>query len=132
MKKIKIINIFLIFILNIACNNSNNIFMKDHNVIEYNTDDFKKFEKHSTIKLKEAWNIQKKYALEKNENPKNWLFFIIDGNYVFTSIFEPKLPAASTGGIWVNSETGEIKEINSDIMLRYKEAYNGDGKEFLF
>ncbi|MDY3353204.1 hypothetical protein PG661_04085 [Riemerella anatipestifer] len=104
--------------------------MKNHKIILYNTDEFKKFESNSVIKLEEAWDIQKKVAIKRNKNPKNWLFFVIDDNYVFTSIFQPKIPEASIGGIWINSKTGEVKEVNSDICLRYKDAYNGDGKEF--
>ena len=129
---ISVICIFLNLILQISCNNPKNQNMEPNNVILYNSEEFKSFENQAKIKLKDAWEIQKKYALEKNENPKNWLFFIIDKNYVFTSIFQPKIPQASTSGIWVNSETGDVKEVKSDKNLRYKEAYNGDGKEFFF
>lgn len=129
---ILIINIFSILILQISCNNPKNDYMKDNNVIMYNSNEFKEFESKAKIKLKEAWEIQKEYAQNESKTPKNWLFFVIDNNYVFTSIFQPKIPEASIGGIWVNSETGEVKEVTSNVNLRYKEAYNGDGKEFLF
>lgn len=103
-----------------------------HHIITYNSDEFKKFEAGAAVKLKQAWDIQKKYAMDKGEPPAGWLFFVIDGNYVFTSMFRPKIPEASTGGIWVNSETGEVKETDADAYIRYKDAYNGDGHPFYF
>lgn len=129
---ISIINIFLTLILQTNCNNPKNQYMEKNNVILYHSEEFKLFEDKAKIKLKEAWDIQKKYAQDKNENPKNWLFFVINGNYAFTSIFQPKIPEASIGGFWVNSETGEVTEVKSDKNIRYEKAYNGDGKEFFF
>lgn len=129
---ILIINIFFTLILQTSCNNPKNQYMEKNNVILYNSEEFKLFESKAEVKLKEAWDIQKKYAQNKNDNPKNWLFFVINGNYVFTSIFHPKIPEASIGGFWVNSETGEVREVKSDEIIRYENAYNGDGKEFFF
>lgn len=132
MKKIiSVIYIFLNLIIQNICNNPKNKIM-ENNIIYYNSNEFKLFENQAKTKLSDAWEIQKKYAKERNEQPKNWLFFVIDKNYVFTSIFQPKIPQASAGGIWVNSETGDVKEVKSDQNLRYKDAYNGDGKEFFF
>lgn len=132
MRKLTIIYIFLSLILQTNCNNPKNQNIQKNDVILYNSEEFKLFESNAKIKLEEAWKIQKKYAQDKNENPKNWLFFVIDGNYAFTSIFEPKIPEASIGGVWVNSKTGKVTEVKSDESIRYEKAYNGDGKEFFF
>lgn len=133
MKKIiKYMCVLTSFFAFIGCSKEEK-FLQKNKVIYYGTNEFIEFEKNATIPLNKAWNIQKKYALDRNVNPENWLFFfVINDFYVFTSILQPKIPNASTGGIWVNSKTGEIKEIKSDINLKYKDAYNGDGDNFLF
>lgn len=101
-------------------------------MIYYGTEAFENFEKQANISIVKAWGIQKEYAQSRDKNPENWLFFVINEDYVFNSVLNPKEGKAFLGGIWVNSNTGEVKEVDSDIRLRYQKAYNGDGKKFPF
>ena len=115
-----------------GCKTDEEKFIEKNKIIYFGTNEFTKFEANAVIKIDSVWKIQKKYAEEKNKSPENWLFFIIDDNYVFNSSITPKESKTFIRGIWINSKTGEAKYNNSEIRLRYKKAYNGDGKKFTY
>jgi hypothetical protein len=116
----------------IGCKNDEKIFLQKNKIYYYGTKEFNEYEKSTHIKLDEAWNIQKEYARKNNQTPENWLFFIINDNYVFNSAINPKESKVFLGGIWVNSKTGDAKPSDLKILLKYKTAYNGDGEKFPF
>ncbi len=124
-----IITSFLIFL---GCKTEEEKFLEKHRVLFYDTPEYIEFEKDATIKIDSAWKMQKDFSKKNNQIPENWLFFVIDENYVFTSNFQPKIPQASVNGLWVNSKTGKIKRIQLGNFLRYYKSYNGDGIIFPF
>ena len=131
MKINKCIIAFLLFTL-LGCKSNEEKFIENHKVIVYNTSEYLEFEKNAKFKIDEAWKLQKEFSKNNNEIPENWLFFIIDGNYVFSSNIQPQIPQVSVNGLWVNSKSGEVKKVQLGDFLRYYDSYNGDGKIFPF
>ncbi|MHC5352817.1 hypothetical protein ACYSNX_01260 [Myroides sp. LJL115] len=132
MKKIIGLSILCCIISIVSCQTPQSKFLQENDIIYYGTKEFEEFEKNAPIKLHHAWEIQKKFALERNELPENWLFFVINNYYVFNSSIEPKQREVFLKGIWVNAENAEILESDSLLLLEYKNGYNGDAEKFLF
>ena len=121
MKKLFYMSIFTSVLSLIGCKTDEEKYLKEHNVIFYQTKEFKLFEENSKIKLKDAFELQTKFANSNKTKPEVCLYFILDDNYVFSSFTNLKIPVASTRGIWVNSKTGEAKYMKDEIFLK---AYN--------
>ncbi|MFV0305823.1 MAG: hypothetical protein ACK5IC_10130 [Moheibacter sp.] len=132
MKKIIYMSIFTSLFALIGCKSKEEKFLQENRVIYYGTKEFEDFEKNSIIKIDRAWEIQKMYSKEHHQIPKNWLFFVVNEDYVFNSVLSPKEKKSFLGGVWVNSKTGEAKFNRSKQRLKYKKAYNGDGDKFPF
>jgi hypothetical protein len=115
-----------------GCKSKEDKFLQENNIYFYGTPEFENYEKNAPVKLTEAWEIQKKYANLKNQIAENWLFFIVNDNYIFCSALNPIQSRAFLKGIWVNSKTGGVRYNNLDQNLKYKKAYNGDGENFPF
>lgn len=132
MKKKIFMSLFSLIISFIGCKSNEEKFLQENKVYYYDTKDFEEFEENAPIKLNRAWQIQKEYSKKNGQTPENWLFFVVNDNYVFSSALNPKAAFVFLGGIWVNSKTGEAKKVNSEVTLKYKNVYNGDGKKFPF
>jgi len=121
MRKINFIVIISFLTIFLGCKSKEEKFLEKHQVLFYQTKDFESFVKEAKIKPEEAWDLMVGYSKSNQINQPHLLFFIIDGNYTFTSYMHPKIPDAYTGGIWVNANTGDIKEVKNGIFLQ---AYN--------
>ena len=132
MKKILTMSILTGILTLLGCKSNEEKFIENHKVIVYKTPEYFEFEKSAKFKIDEAWKLQKEFSKKNNETPENWLFFIIDGNYVFSSNIQPQIPQVSVNGLWVNSKSGEVKKVQLGDFLRYYDSYNGDGKIFPF
>lgn len=119
--KIMILSSILTFL---GCKNKEEKFLETHTVIFYNSPQYKEFEKTSKVKIKEANKIQANFAIKNDKEPEMYSFFVVDNQYVFTSYFHPKIPDASTRGIWVDATTGEAKYIEEQVWLKAYDAYN--------
>jgi hypothetical protein len=125
--------IFLLFLLLFVfgCNPKMN-YINGHKIIRYGTTEFENFEKNAKIKKEEAWEMQKEITGKNQVLVTQWLFFVIDKNYIFTTIVSSKKRQTELTGISINSETGEIKHEKSGVMIKYKNVYNGDNHKFPF
>ncbi|MHC5311073.1 hypothetical protein ACYSNM_13610 [Myroides sp. LJL116] len=130
MKKIIGLSILCCILSIVSCETTQSKFLQENDIIYYGTKEFEAFEKNAPIKLHHAWKIQKQFALERNELPENWLFFVINNYYVFNSSIEPKQREVFLKGIWVNAENAEVLESDSLLLLEYKNGYNGDAEKF--
>ena len=95
----------------------------------YRTEEFKKKEKTFKLSLDEAGQKCIKYILK--EEIANDGFFELDIIYGDYYIFKPKweLYNLKTGnynlsGIWINGNTGEIKEVKTNENIKILLAYN--------
>ncbi|MFP3598802.1 hypothetical protein [Chryseobacterium sp. SIMBA_029] len=116
----------------IGCKGKKQEFLDNHKVILYHTKEAENFINTAKIKPKEAKIIQANFAIKNNEKPEMYNFFIIDGNYIFTSYFQPKIPEASTNGIWVNATTGSARRVNPEISLKAYKPYLENGEFYPF
>lgn len=123
MNKIIYIMILSSILTFFGCKSKEKKFLEEHQVFFYNTNEYKEFEVGSKVKVKEALMIAYKFALEKNIHPMSQMFFVVDNQYVFTSYFHPKIPDASTHGIWVNATSGQAKYIKEEIWLKAYYSY---------
>ncbi|MBE0393712.1 hypothetical protein [Flavobacterium sp. PL002] len=121
-----IIIILLIFIS--SCSPKIN-YIDGHKIIRYGTKEFENFEKNATIKKEEAWAIQKEITSKHQVPVTHWLFFIIDKKYIFTTSFSSKRET-ELKGISVDSDTGEVKNIDYKTHVKYENFYNGDNETF--
>ncbi|TWP27982.1 hypothetical protein ETU08_09705 [Apibacter muscae] len=119
MKKILFMSILTLLLSIMGCNREKQ-YLKNHKVIYYGTSEFNIFENNVQINKKEAYKLGLAYAKKNDLVMGNNLFFVIDNYYAFTNHYIPKMPAASTKGIWINANTGEVKYIKEGIMLRPK------------
>ncbi|MCP4970057.1 MAG: hypothetical protein GY932_05610 [Arcobacter sp.] len=122
--------IFILILLFLGCENTNiknqekELEETNMEVILYGTKEFDEFiNKKPNISLERAWEIHQKY-LNKNLNEDiNDINFIIDDYYVFSNFIEYKLMEASVEGIWIHSQTGEIKKVsNSKKISLYEQG----------
>lgn len=101
---------------------------KDISIYRTRTEEFKKKEKTFKLSLDEAGQKCIKYILK--EEIANDGFFELDiiygDYYIFKPKFEPynlKTGTYNLSGIWINGNTGEIKEVktneNIEILLEY-------------
>ena len=95
----------------------------------YRTEEFKKKEKTFKLSLDEAGQKCIKYILK--EEIANDGFFELDIIYGYYYIFKPKgeLYNLKTGnynlsGIWINGNTGEIKEVKTNENIKILLEYN--------
>lgn len=132
MKKIIYMSIFTTLSTLIGCKSNEEKFLQENKVIYYGTKEFEDFEKKSNVNLSEAWKIQKEYSKINHQVPENWLFFIVNEDYIFNSALSPMERKSFLGGCWVNSKTGVARFNTSKQRLEYKKAYNGDGEKFPF
>ncbi|MGX5687144.1 hypothetical protein ACWKWW_21555 [Chryseobacterium cucumeris] len=128
---IYIVSICSLFSL-LGCKSKEQKFLDNHKVILYETKEAEDFINTANIKPDEAKQIQAAFAIKNNKKPESYSFFIIDNNYVFTSYFHPKVPEASTSGIWVDSKTGIAKYIETGIWLRAYKPYLENGESYPF
>lgn len=118
---------FLIIIpLLFSCKSKEEKFLEKHQVFFCETEEFESFVKKAKIKPQQAWDLMSKYVETKKIDKPHLLFFSVDGNYVFTRYFHPKIPNAYTGGIWVNSNTGKIQEVEKGIFIEAFYQYKWD------
>ena len=115
--------IFLISIFLIGCDkkiikNNKNVEVKKMNIIYYESKEFEEFiDKNPKISLNKAWELHQQYYNKTlNENIIR-MNFIIDDYYVFSKNVEYKLMEASIEGLWIHSNTGEVKYIKSNKTL---------------
>lgn len=97
-------------------------------IIFYGTEEFKKFESNNVISIEKAWLLQIQYYKDKNQNLKFPLYFVVDGNYVFSPYSNPKIPEASLTGVWVNATTGEVKYVENSQKIKPKSQFGWKGK----
>ena len=121
-KVIKIVIIMGILSSIFSCKVEKDIFI-------YRTEEFKKKEKTFKLSLDEAGQKCIKYILK--EEIANDGFFELDIIYGDYYIFKPKgeLYNLKTGnynlsGIWINGNTGEIKEVKTNENINILLAYN--------
>ena len=123
MKKLLCLSIFTSILSLVGCKTEEEKYFKEHKVIFYQTKEFDEFELKSKIKIKEAFDIQTKFANDNKTRPEICLYFIIDGFYVFSSFTNLKTPVASTRGIWVDSKTGKSKYVKEEMLLKATNFY---------
>jgi len=92
-------------------------FKEEHEIIYYNTNEFRVFETKANIRMMEAHRIMKEFADKNKMSYKPDLFFVIDDYYAFTILTNPKIPKAFTGGIWINSKTGIAMYVKDGVFL---------------
>ncbi|WP_454982279.1 hypothetical protein [Capnocytophaga granulosa] len=101
---------------------------KDISIYRTRTEEFKKKEKTFKLSLDEAGQKCIKYILKEEIANDGFLDLdIIYGDYyIFKPKFEPynlKTGTYNLSGIWINGNTGEIKEVktneNIEILLEY-------------
>lgn len=129
-----LINVVLIFTLLffLGCKSKEQKFLDNHKVILYHTKEATDFINTAKIKPEEAKIIQVNFAIKNNKKSGLYNFFIIDGNYIFTSYFHPKIPEASTNGIWVDATTGNTRSVNTGIWLKAYKPYLENGEFYQF
>lgn len=116
-----IIILFVLFIFVISDLKSQNC-IKHMNVIYYGTSQFENFEVQAKIKKEDAWEIHQVYCLE-NKIESGTLFFVIDGYYVFSPYYNPKVPEVYLTGVYVDSESGIVNYIKSKKKLKSKSQF---------
>ena len=126
----KTLLLFLVLFI-FGCNPSIN-YINGHKIIRYGTTEFKNFEKKTKIKKEQAWSIQNEITSKQQVPVVHWLFFIIDENYVFTSVVNSTKKETELIGICVNSETGIVTYEKSGVRLKYKNAYILKSEKFPF
>lgn len=111
--------IILIYaIITISCNSNKQEIM---NIIHFDTDEFKKFEESVSIKKEDAWNLHKEFCKKNKEEWGGALYFVVNGNYVFSNYAKPKMNQASLNGIWVDAKTGKISIVkNKEEVIQSK------------
>ncbi len=114
-------SIFTTILTFIGCKTKEEKYLKDHEVIFCKTTEFEQFVENSEIKPIEARKLMIDFVKRKNQVVQSKMYFVVDGYYTFTNYIHPKIPEVYTGNIWVNSKTGEVKEMNHGIFIR---AYN--------
>ncbi|MCP1299506.1 hypothetical protein NK356_10030 [Chryseobacterium sp. S0630] len=128
---IYIVSICSLFSL-LGCKSKEQKFLDNHKVILYETKEAGDFINTANIKPDEAKQIQAAFAIKNNKKPESYNLFIIDNNYVFTSYFHPKVPEASTSGIWIDAKTGNAKYMETGIWLRAYKPYLENDDTFPF
>jgi len=99
-------------------------FIENHQVLFCKTDEFQKFVDEANVKPEEAKKIMHNFAEKNGYKIKPHLFyFIIEGHYVFTSYFQPKIPEVGITGIWVNANTGKAKEVKEGRPIMAYDEY---------
>ncbi len=93
----------------------NNMEKKSMNIIHYETKEF--MNKKPKIDLDKAWELHQKYHKRPLNKMVYSMYFIIDNYYVFSEYAKSKLMEASVEGLWIHSETGEVKYIKSDEII---------------
>ncbi len=117
-------SIFTSFLSFIGCGKTEEEkYLEKHQVFFYKTKEFNDFENNTIIKLEEAFKIQTKFAKQNKEEHKRYMYFTIDGFYVFSLFRYNKTPVASTGGIWVDSKTGQVKYVKEEVLLKAYSFY---------
>ena len=102
----------ILFCMILACCNKKTSKNKK-NIIYYGTSEFETFEQKAIIKKENAWEIQNKFlSLRKRDTMPGTLYFAINGKYIFSDYANLKLNEATTKGIQVDSETGEVVVID--------------------
>lgn len=107
-------------------------YVDGHEILKYGTKDFEEFEKNATIKKEKAWEIYYERQRISQVHVMQWLFFVIDKDYVFSGAVDPKTRKVELSGLRINSETGEVKLQNSEIMIKYENAFTLEGKGSYF
>lgn len=107
-----------------GCQSAQERFLDEHVVLYAKTGAFDDFISKAKIKPKEARKLMSNYIKDNElKGLGGEMFFIIDGYYAYTVDIHPKLPGANIRGIWVNANTGEIKEIKDRLFLRAFSKY---------
>ena len=96
---------------------------KDISIYRTRTEEFKKKEKTFKLSLDEAGQKCIKYILkEEIANEGSFELDIIYGDYyIFKPKFEPynlKTGTYNLSGIWINGNTGEIKEVKTNKRIK--------------
>lgn len=107
----------------LGCKTKEEKFIEKHEVMLYNSVQYNNFIKNVKISINDALKIANNYSKNNNIENMDKMFFVIDKYYVFTCYFHAKIPDASTKGIWVDVNTGEVEYHNSGIFLRAYEYY---------
>jgi len=99
-------------------------------IISYGTPEFSAFVKKSKISLDKAWELQLDFKKENIGNDFTYniyrsnvlLFFIVDDSYVFTMshVNNKMLEGLFLSGVWVDSETGKVSEIELEKFVNIK------------
>ncbi|MCP4971782.1 MAG: hypothetical protein GY932_14455 [Arcobacter sp.] len=126
----KIIIFFLISFILIGCENTDirnkknlekSMEIQKMNIIHYDTKEFKNYmEIKPRISLNEAWILHQKYYKRPLNEMVYSMYFLINNYYVFSSYAEDKLMEASIEGLWIHSQTGEIKYVKDKTMISPK------------
>lgn len=122
MRKIVVICIVII----ISCNNIKT--PESMNVICFDTEEFIDFERNAKINKEEAWLLQIEYCQQNNLEWGSPLYFVLDGNYIFSEYVIPKMNRAGLNGIWVNANTGEVKKVEKKTEVIQSKGYHWRGK----
>ncbi len=112
------------FLCLFGCKSKEEKFLEKHEVLFCKTETFDTFVRKAKIKPKVALELMSNYSKENNVQHSHLFYFIIDGHYVFSSYIHLKIPEVYTGGIWVNSENGEIKLVKKGLYIRAYHEYN--------
>ncbi|MBI9059800.1 MAG: hypothetical protein JEZ01_18695 [Labilibaculum sp.] len=126
MKKILFMGIIISILTFLGCKSKEEKFLENNKVLFCKTEEFESFIKKSRVTPEKAWDLMVEYTEKENVQQPHLFYFIIDGHYVFTNYVHLKIPDAYTGGIWVNSENGKVKEVKDGVFIKayYKYDWN--------
>ena len=121
---ILILFIFLLSFKGIGCFCKSK-FERNNKIIEYGTDEFKKFEKKAKIKLKAACEIYyRKIVSKENINRDTVSFAIcINNSYFFSNGYFLKINSIALSGYCIDSTTGKIfYKSFEERLYKYKQS----------
>lgn len=98
------------------------------NVICFDTEAFVEFEGKANVNKEKAWGLQIEFC---KKNKLEWggaLYFVIEGNYIFSDYAIPKMNRAGLNGIWVNANTGKVTRIENRTEVIQSDGYYWRGE----
>lgn len=90
-------------------------------IYAYGTEEFEKKTKELKYSLEDAVNIYCQYMFEKKQQDtvKFYTRIIYDNDYIFSkSPYNEKTGNYLLSGIWINGETGEVKEVSTTQSIK--------------
>ena len=110
----------------ISCNNIKT--PDSMNIICFDTDKFVDFEMNAKINKEEAWDLQIEFCQQNNLEWGSPLYFVLDGNYIFSKYVHSKMNRAGLNGIWVNANTGKVIKVEQRTEVIQSNGYHWRGK----